>query len=182
MSQSFRRKPGAGFVLLATVAIGVLGFLAWGMSRPALDRAWWIQVELMVAQRDALSHGEFRSFQEVLAAHPKMASAMLDGPKSGFISANARGVVGNGYAYLVRTDARDSAVVEVEAFGATEKIAVCARTLDEKHCGPATHHTPFSWPTPDSGAFPQLIEVRIDTREASKRRPVNALVRIGKGT
>lgn len=168
--------PGAGFLLLVASTVLALGFIAFGLRRPPLDQVGELQLELRLGRREPLNRAELALLQEQLCRHPKLVDDLLEGDPQGLISAHRRGVVDNGWAYLIRTPERSQAAVQVELLGGTKKqeIKVKVRTAREAAEGQAALSEPFAW-TP--GADPRcatLIEVRTAKwqEDGKKRAPV----------
>lgn len=163
MSRAYRRRPSAGFILLFLVALGAAAFFAWGLTRPRLDEVWRIAIELELGERPALSGAELRHLQDALADHPQLADSMAEGEHAGVFSAHEDGRVEGGYAYLVRRSAREPGRLEVAFAGSETRgaVEVTARTTRERESGRAEPGKPFAWRLPDSGPFPQLVEIRL---------------------
>ncbi len=71
-----RFLPGGGFVLLVASWSGLAAFLAWGLTEPDLDRAWWL---LQRADRGVpeLSAEEAEVLARCIARHPAIALERL---------------------------------------------------------------------------------------------------------
>lgn len=176
MTTASRSRPGAGFVLLVSVALAAVALLAWGLARPPLQTAWKLQIELMVGQRPALQRRELRLLGEVLQRHQSIAANMLDDGAAGLISANDAGRVDVGYAYLVRRTADGPSALVVTPAGtavdATVRVSVAVSDESGNDGAPtpsdkATHDAPFAMTLPSSGRFPQLVEVLFSWPDSS---------------
>ena len=160
MSLPYRARPGAGFVMLTAVMAAVALFFAWGWGRPPLDAVWQMQLELLLGERPALSRAERDLLQDVLARYPDLAEHMLEGGAVGLVSAHAGAAVDLGYAYLVRRSADAPGLLRVcSPDGAA--LDVEAATAAGDTSGRSDGAAPFVWSLPDSGPFPQLVEVRL---------------------
>ena len=179
MSVPYRARPGSGFlVLLAVVAASAL-FFAWGWSRPPLDAVWQMQLELLLGERPALSRAEFDLLQDVLARYPDLADQMLDGAGSGLVSAHTGATVDLGYAYLVRRTAVPGQLRVQSPGGQALEVVVATAAGDTS--GTVDGASPFVWALPDSGPFPQLIEVRLAAGDGPTPPPLRVEVHDPKG-
>ncbi len=174
MKVPYAWRPGAGFVILALAVLGSAGFFAWGWSTPLLDHVGRIELELKIGRRAPLTTRELAQVQEALCRHPKIADDWLGDAAIGLVSNHRRGVVENGYAYLVRQPGASAMVVSVErpAGDARKQVHVRARTRSDQIAG----DVPLTWAAPRFGDCPTIIEI-IATESGEKKKP--ARVRIG---
>lgn len=188
MKLPYRFRPGAGFLIVASGLSVAMAFFAWGFATPPLETAWRLQVELMVGRRGPLRDDELVLLQGVLARDPALARSMLDGASAGLISANARGLVENGYAYVLRQSADAPAELEVTPAGlALDKpVTVQVRLASGiQKTAEATTAAPFATTLPGDGRFPQLVEVRVLGRKKANnktKRPRPVSVRLRSST
>jgi hypothetical protein len=179
MMVPYRARPGLGFVIVVLGALGALGFSLWGLATPPLESAWRLQIELMVGRREPLRKDELRLLQRMLVKEDKLADDMLRGAPAGLISANARGFVENGYAYVVRRspDTPSALVVTPAGLAVNQDVEVHVRVATgDVSSGTATKDAPFATKLPQDGSFPQLIEVRVGSEKQAdkgKSPPVN---------
>jgi hypothetical protein len=156
--------------LLLLVALGAVAFFAWGLVTPRLDEVWRIAIELQLGARPALSRAELRHLQDALADHPQLADHLTEGEHAGIFSAHEDGRVEGEYAYLVRRSPQEPGRLEV-AFAGSETLGmveVTARTTKQGERGRAEPGEPFAWTLPDSGPFPQLVEIRLKKGRAEQ--------------
>ena len=160
MRRTVRRRFGAGFLfLLAAVAAGA-GLFLWGLRTPPLERVWTMQLELMLGTRPPLYSSELHLLQSTLVRYPELAESMLEGSASGIVSANLHGAADTGYAYVVRRD--PGVPTEVVVSSPTgESFEIEIRTGDTMRTGRVTPDRPHVLRLPDTGSFPQLVELRV---------------------
>jgi hypothetical protein len=89
--------------------------------------------------------------------------------------ANDEGLVDGDFAYLVRPAAERPGTLVISYAGSSKKgiMAVRARAGDARASGDTHRDTPFVWRLPDSGPFPQLVEIRLSpvaSKKSGKRR------------
>ncbi len=157
MSLSYRVRPGRGFVLLVAMLLASATLLAWGLATPPLEHVWRLQLELILGERGALEASEKSVFQDALVRYPEMADNLLDGARYGLVSAHVDGVVHAGYAYGLRRAATPCTLRVTSTAEAQLTLRVRASGLEA--VGIASGQTPFLWPVPNEGPFPQLIEI-----------------------
>jgi hypothetical protein len=146
--------------MLVVVVVASILFFGWGWHRPPLDRVWQIQLELLLGTRQALASDERRLIQDTLTRYPLLAANMLEDEASGLISAHVGGMVDMDYAYVVRQTADAPGVLTITSpSGMPLKLIV--GTLTTQTTGVANNAAPFVWTLPNTGPFPQLIEVRL---------------------
>ena len=163
MSVPYRLRPGAGFVLVVLVLALTAVFLGWGLSTPALDQIWRLQVGLETGRGPGLTPAEFDLFQATLTRHPALAESLLAERETGIISAHTAGVVDVGWAYLVRRTSSERPFLRVlAAVPTSDPPLVQARTMGAWGTKPARADSAFTWRLPDTGPFPQLVEVRVE--------------------
>lgn len=161
ISIPYRARPGAGFVLLLGSAAAAVAFFAWGAVTPRLQRVWRMQVELEIGKRPPLKPKERALLQETLVRYPDLADALLDGKRSGVISAHEQGQVESGYAYLVRKDPAGARAIRLSAPpDATGPVALELRGPWGVQAATLALDRPFRWALREEGPFPQLLEVR----------------------
>ena len=149
-----------GFIILTVAMVATVIFFGWGWSRPALDRVWQMQVELLLGTRQALASDERRLLQDTMARYPLLAANMLEDSASGLISAHLCGMVEKDYAYVVRLTADAPGILTI-ASPSGEKLDLEVRTVGGRTTGQAGSGVPFAWTLPNTGPFPQLTEVRL---------------------
>lgn len=167
-------RPGAGFVVLALAVLGAITFFLWGWSTPLLDHVGRIELELKIGRRPPLTTRELAQVQEALCRHPKIADDWLGDAGIGLVSNNRRGLVENGYAYVVRQPGASAMQLSIDRVaGDTQKqIHVRARTRRDQIAGEA----PLVWAVPRHDDCPTLIEI-VATDGGEKKKP--ARVRVG---
>lgn len=176
MSNAYRRRPSAGFILLLLALLGVVLFFAWGLATPRLDEVWRLAIQLRLGERPALSGSEFRHLQDALVDHPELADYLAQNDHAGILSAHEDGRVEGAYAYLVRRAPTDPGHLEVVFAGSEQRgwVEVRARTALDSEQGRAVPGTAFSWTLPDGEPFPQLVEILLRSgdveRNGKKRR------------
>ena len=178
MSLPYRARPGAGFIVLAVSLIGAVSFFAWGFATPPLEDVWRIQIELSLGERSYLSDSDFRLLQDTLRRYPALADNMLEDRSAGLVSANQDGIVNLSFAYLVRTTPEAPGKLGVTSIG-DEPAVLNIRTIAASRSGRMDHNGQVdTWQIPNSGPFPQLIEVRLtsdaegDAKQKKKKNPV----------
>ncbi len=171
MNLPYRVRPGAGFVVVVIVVLASAGFLAFGARTPVLDEVWKMQIELETGTRGPLDDAEFDAFQDTLLRYPEFADNLVDG-SHGIISAHESGLVDGGYVYLVRKSKADPGVVKVVSArnnGKDVSLRISSRGFSVE--GKAARQPASIFRLPDSGPFPQLIEVR--AKKKGKARVMN---------
>ena len=186
MSLPYRARPGMGFIILTIAMMATVIFFGWGWSRPALDRVWQIQLELLLGTRQALASDERRLLQDTLARYPLLAANMLEDLESGLISAHLCGMVETDYAYVVRLTADAPGILTI-ASPSGEQLELEVHTDGSRTTGEAGSGAPFEWTLPNTGPFPQLTEVRLlpvaegaasNTKSAGRRRVRPMLIEV----
>ena len=160
MKLPYRARPGIGFAILVVVVMASSVFFSWGLSRPPLDRVWHMQLELLLGTRPVLANDERRLLQDTLTQHPLLAANMLEDASSGLISAHVGGMVDMDYAYVVRQTAEAPGVLTVTSPSGVP-LELIIGTATTETTGAASNAAPFVWTVPNTGPFPQLIEVRL---------------------
>jgi hypothetical protein len=100
--------------------------------------------------------------QSALCDHPKLAEDFLEGKQLAIISANRRGMIENGQAYLIRAKGSTLGISVVVPGGAKkeQQIQIRAKARGKVADGKATATQHFVW-APDTGDdCATLIEVR----------------------
>jgi hypothetical protein len=166
-------RPGARFVVLALTVLGSTLFFLWGASTPLLDHVGRIELELKIGRRAPLDARELALVQRALCRHPKIAEDWLEGAEIGLVSANQRGVVDNGYAYLVRMPSAAARSVSVGRYAGDDRpgVRVRGRTRDDSTTGEA----PLTWTPPQHRDCPTLIEL-VATTAGDKPKPARVRV------
>ncbi|MDX2054653.1 MAG: hypothetical protein SFV15_19790 [Polyangiaceae bacterium] len=183
MKIPYRAYPGVGFVIVVVGCSAALALFAWGLLTPPLETVWRLQVELLVGRREALAEDEVHVLQKTLERYPALAKNLLNGQASGQISANSRGLVENGYAYLVRRTKESPRVLSITPvdISSEKPVEVRIQVNGEKlQPGRAQRSAPLTRELPQTGPFPQLIEVRFGSQKSktiSQAPPVNIQLR-----
>ena len=95
--------------------------------------------------------------------NPALAESLLAERETGIISAHTAGVVDVGWAYLVRRTSSERPFLRVlAAVPTSDPPLVQARTMGAWGTKPARADSAFTWRLPDTGPFPQLVEVRVE--------------------
>ncbi len=176
MSMPSAVRPGAGLVILSLSLLGSLAFFGWGLRTPPLDDVWRIQIEIGLGQGGGMSDRDFQLLQRTLRRYPDLAASLLEDADSDLISANSGGVVGCGFAYLLRRGSGSPGNLVISGIGGG-RPGIHARTQGASMSGTADDTTPLRWRLPDTGPFPQLVEVRLSGGIDPRRVPA-ALVRL----
>jgi hypothetical protein len=172
----YKTRPGAGFLLFVSVVVGAATFFVWGGATPRLERVWKLQIELENGDGDGLSKRERALLQDTLTRYPDLADAMLDGATMGLVSANDGGLVQGRYAYVVRRGPTPRAVLTVQPTrGERHNVRIQARTATRENDGRSDDDSAFTWELPDSGPFPQLVEIEMSGHD---RRRVHSSARL----
>jgi hypothetical protein len=111
-------RPSFGFLLLATSYALLVSFLAWGYTRPELERGWYI---LQNMQRDSftgLAVSEVQTLKQLLQKYPQFARALIGRSPVGFVEPTDDG-------WLSLPEAH--AVVQASSPGAALKVLVDCR-------------------------------------------------------
>lgn len=164
MTIPWRMRPGAGFVALVITLLFASGFFAWGARTPPLEEVWTALVDLEVG--NDLSPRARALLRDTLVQHPDLAESLLEGAGSGLISANEDGLVQTRSAFGVRRSATPPVLLTVlpsKPFDHAVKVSV--RIRGAEHVGTADAEHPFTWMLPDTGPFPQLVEIDLDRPE-----------------
>ena len=96
-------RPSLGFSLVVATYVLTLGFFAWGLSTPPLDRVWHLHHELKIGRVYKLSKEDRQLLGSAMQRHPSLAAAMLDAGQLGIISAHRDGWIDTPYVTLIRT-------------------------------------------------------------------------------
>ncbi len=169
MSLPYHARPGAGLIVMGVSLLGVAWLFAWGFATPPLDDVWRMQIELGLGEAEPLTGREFRLLQDTLQRYPALADHMLEGGVAGLVSANQKGVVDVGYAYLVRKRPDTPGKLQLTALG-DKRVGLQVRTLTSSAAGETRHAATYTWQLPSDGPFPQLVEVRLDGERRSAQR------------
>jgi hypothetical protein len=85
MNPQHRIRPSAGFILLVMSYTLLVSFLAWGYSRPDLERGWEI---LQALQRDdppGLGRADAQTLETLLNKYPQFSRALIERNPLGFV-------------------------------------------------------------------------------------------------
>jgi hypothetical protein len=110
-------RPSAGFSLVVITYVLTVGFFAWGLSTPGLDRIWRLHHELKIGRIYKLSKDDRQLLLSAMADHPALANSLLDSGQAGIISANRDGWIDTPHVTIIRTPrspARLQLVLDVE--------------------------------------------------------------------
>lgn len=123
----WQRLPSIGFVCLLLVYAGLVVFLAWGFTKPPLERVWELHHELKIGKVALLSAEDRQLVQAALERHPALADALLSDGKLGVISAHEGGWLEAPRATLIRApDAPSGCQLRIEISGKAPKSALSA--------------------------------------------------------
>jgi len=181
MSDTYRRRPGGGFVLVAACLVLVTAFFAWGAHRPRLEQIWRIQIDLDIGERKRLSEDERRLLAQAMWDYPGLAATLLDQADAGLISAHTGDLVDLEYAYIVRQTPEAPGRIQVVAGGAALDAAIPIRVLAGEEAlaeGSVSAQEPFESVLPNTGRFPQLVELRFNRPGKGKRGRAALAVRV----
>lgn len=177
----WRKKPGAGFVVLVISLVLTFAFFAWGASTPPLERAWYVLGRLDLGDTD-LSAGDRALLQRTLLRNQELAESLLDGKGAGLISANDAGLVRSHTFFAVRRAATPPMTLVVVP-GASQRrparLKASASGQVEERVVSAGES--FTWTLPDTGPFPQLVEIDVARPEADEVDGWSARVRLEAG-
>lgn len=183
MKLSSGKWPSLGFIAVCLNYSLVAAFFAWGLSNPALDRAWALQHELKIGKVGRLSTAERTLFERCLSRYPKMVLDLLDGSEIGILSANRDGWISTPTATLLRTPKSGQwheLVLDIQTPSDLIPYAVVVRGRGWEKRLPVTRQGVIRVELPPAPAEPELFEVRL---RGKKFEPDPSLlgVRIGFG-
>jgi hypothetical protein len=174
------QRPSLGFSLVVATYALTVGFFAWGLSTPPLDRVWQLHHELKIGRVYKLSKEDRQLLESSMHSHPSLAAALLDSGQAGIISAHRGGWIDTPYVTIVRTPRSPAKLllvfdvqtpqqyipykIEVDGRGWERKVEVQSR-------GPLTVELP---PPPPE---PELITLKIKGDEL-RADPSSIAVRI----
>jgi len=119
------KLPSIGFVLVALVHLGLVGFLVWGFEQPPLDRVWELGHALKLGKLETLTPRDKNLLRATLERHPGLAESLLTQGKVGIISAHDRGRLETAAATVLRSaDATLPCNMQVEARSAEQSSKV----------------------------------------------------------
>lgn len=174
---AWRSKPGAGFVLFATSLLLAIAFFVWGAITPPLERTWYVLGRLDLGDTE-LSAGDRALLQRMLLRNPELADGLLDGANAGLVSANESGLVRTRTFFAVRRAATPAVTLSITPAASQRRPArVTARASDAVEEREVKAGETFTWQLPDTGPFPQLIEVDV-ARPADEADNWSARVRL----
>lgn len=96
-------RPSVGFSLIVLTYALSVAFFAWGLTRPPLDRVWWLHHELKIGSLYKLEREDRDLLLSAMARHPALANALLPSGQIGIISAHREGWVDTPHVTIVRT-------------------------------------------------------------------------------
>jgi hypothetical protein len=106
------QRPSLGFSIVVLTYALTVGFFAWGLSTPPLDRVWQLHHELKIGRIFKLEKEDRKLLLSAMARHPALAAALLPSGQIGIISANRDGWVDTPHVTIVRTP-RSTATVRI---------------------------------------------------------------------
>jgi hypothetical protein len=106
------QRPSMGFSIVVLTYGLTVGFFAWGLSTPPLDRVWQLHHELKIGRIFKLEKENRKLLLSAMARHPALAAALLPSGQIGIISANRDGWVDTPHVTIVRTP-RSTATVRI---------------------------------------------------------------------
>jgi len=176
----YRLRPSFGFLYLVLVLAGALAFFGWGLAQPKLDRVAEMLSLLQTGHRDPLSADERALLQDILLRYPELGQSLVENRPSGIFSKNENGRVDEKYAYLIRLTPQDPHFLQVRYAGtsALGRVRVSAWAQGEEQQGEAGPGQNFLWTLPQSGPYPQLVELRFKGQKVKKGNEPPAAVRI----
>jgi len=137
------QRPSLGFSLVVATYALTVGFFAWGLSTPPLDRVWQLHHELKIGRVYKLSKEDRQLLESSMQSHPSLATALLDSGQAGIISAHRGGWIDTPYVTIVRTPRSPASLklvfdvqtpqqyipykIEVDGRGWERKVAVQTR-------------------------------------------------------
>ncbi len=95
--------PSVGFCLIVLTYSLTLGFFAWGLTTPPLDRVWELHHQLKTGTAYALTRADHELLSGALERHPALAEALLPSGQIGIISAQRDGWVDTPEVTILRT-------------------------------------------------------------------------------
>jgi hypothetical protein len=98
-----RWRPSLGCWLLVVVHLLAVGFFAWGLSRPELDRVWTLYHSLRIGRMPRLSAEDRRLFDRALERFPRLTPALLDQQPIGLLSEHRGGWLAGTTATILRS-------------------------------------------------------------------------------
>jgi len=96
-------RPSPGFCLMVLTYSLTLGFFAWGLTTPPLDRVWQLHHQLKTGDVYALTRADRELLVSALARHPALAEALLSAGNIGIISAQRDGWIDTPEVTILRT-------------------------------------------------------------------------------
>jgi hypothetical protein len=97
------QRPSLGFSIVVLTYGLTVGFFAWGLSTPPLDRVWQLHHELKIGRVFKLEKQDRQLLLSAMARHPALAAALLPSGQIGIISANRDGWIDTPHVTIVRT-------------------------------------------------------------------------------
>lgn len=95
--------PSLGFCAIVATYLLTVGFFAWGLTTPPLDRAWQLHHQLKTGAVYALEAEDRELLVSAMARHPSLAEALLPSGQVGIISAHRDGWIDTPEVTIVRT-------------------------------------------------------------------------------
>jgi hypothetical protein len=114
-----------GFVAVIAVYLATIGFFAWGLSTPELDRIWTLHHALKIGELEYPSPEDSQILERAMARHADLARALLPEGEIGLLSGQTEGWLSTPTATALRTDrAASFKVLSVEVRTPPEHLPV----------------------------------------------------------
>lgn len=94
-------RPSFGFLLFVGSNCLLIAFLAWGYTRPDLERGWYILQKMHRADFEGLSVSEVQTLERLLRKHPQFSSALIGRNPLGFVEPTDDGWMSLPLAHIV---------------------------------------------------------------------------------
>jgi hypothetical protein len=155
------RWPSPGFVALASVWLGLVGLVAWGLAEPPLDRVWRLHQELRAGARVELSPAERAELEAALRSSPGLLADWLEGEPLRVLTVAQQGWLPVPGAVLVRGGPRalSRRVLTLDVQAAARDLPLMLvlevggfrQTLEIARLGA------FDLPLPEAGPGPEIL-------------------------
>lgn len=100
MKRGLRVLPSFGCMLVVAGYALLLAFLAWGYTRPELDRAWYILQHMQREGFAGLTQAESQVLEHLLKKHPQFSYALLGKNPIGFVEPTEDGWIALPHSHL----------------------------------------------------------------------------------
>jgi hypothetical protein len=111
---SRRKRPSIGFVAICVAQLALVGFVAWGLSEPPLDRVWTLHHELKIGTRGAPKREDLPTIRAALRRHPTLGRALLHEGSIGLLSAHDDGWLDTPTATVLRLAGTETRAMRIE--------------------------------------------------------------------